>query len=154
MDPPLHSDGKALLAQISQQLSETEYAVSSLTQLNGGTVNFVFRGILTRSSHNENRKLESVIIKHSRSHLSSNSNFPLDISRSVGPSDLSLAVISILDANPTILLRNLSNAFSGHSRTSQSPQHEIIYRFIHPKSTRFLARSTSKSCNTYQTHIR
>jgi len=149
MDLPLPSDGEALLTQISQQLSETEYAVSSLTKLTGGTVNFVFRGILTRSSYIEDRKLESVIFKHSRSHLSTNNKLLLDISRSVGPSDLSFAVTFVSNANE-FLLRTLSNTFSRHSMTSRSSVQEKLYRWTHLNSTCGSASTISKSCKTYQ----
>jgi hypothetical protein len=76
-----------LSTRISQELSQTSYACSSLTKLHGGTVNFVFRGILAQPLpiHNGNLTTiaKSVIIKHSEDFLSCNRDFLLEVSRCV-----------------------------------------------------------------------
>jgi hypothetical protein len=65
---------------ITHQLSHTPYACSSLQPLNGGTTNFLFRGVLSQPlSHGR----ETVVVKHSKNFVSENRNFALNISRCV-----------------------------------------------------------------------
>jgi hypothetical protein len=67
--------------EIAKELSQTQYACSSLSLLSGGTANFLFRGILAQPLQ-DGRK--TVIIKHSKEFVSVNRNFHLDVSRYVG----------------------------------------------------------------------
>jgi hypothetical protein len=79
----------AIITRILQQLSHTQSAVSSLIELKGVTVNFVFRGKLAQPLPIEGAggslldSAESVIIKRCTDCLSTNHNFPLDVSRCV-----------------------------------------------------------------------
>jgi hypothetical protein len=83
--PPLEQlEKEALAAAISKELSATPFACSSLTALNGGTTNFVFRGLLAEpSSAQDGRLTTSVIVKYSTDFVAVNRGFPLDISRCV-----------------------------------------------------------------------
>jgi len=76
-----------LPAWISQKLSHTLYACSSLTQLNGGSANFVYRGILTQPLQIQDgatsTTASSVIVKHFKEFLLLNRDFQIDISRCV-----------------------------------------------------------------------
>ncbi|CAI7613835.1 unnamed protein product [Penicillium discolor] len=60
--------------KISQQLSPTPFACSSLTRLSGGTANFVYRGTLSSTGR-------SIIIKHTKDHSASNPDFKIDVTR-------------------------------------------------------------------------
>ena len=62
--------------KITQQLSPTPFACSSLTRLSGGTANFVYRGILSSTG-------QSVVIKHTKDHSASNPDFKIDVTRCV-----------------------------------------------------------------------
>lgn len=63
--------------QILKELSQTKFACSSLCCLSGGTANFVYRGRLKSTG-------DSIIIKHAKEYLASNTSFKLDITRCVG----------------------------------------------------------------------
>jgi hypothetical protein len=65
---------------ITRQLSHTSYACSSLQPLNGGTTNFLFRGVLSQPLSDGR---ETIVVKHSRGYVSENRNFALNISRCV-----------------------------------------------------------------------
>ncbi|KAK4871207.1 hypothetical protein LT330_000444 [Penicillium expansum] len=60
--------------KISQQLSPTPFACTSLTRLSGGTANFVYRGTLSSTG-------QSIIIKHTKDHSASNPDFKIDVTR-------------------------------------------------------------------------
>jgi hypothetical protein len=66
--------------QIAQELSQTIYACSSLTVLNGGSANFLFRGILVQPLQDGSN---TVVVKHCKEFVAANRNFKLDISRCV-----------------------------------------------------------------------
>ncbi|KAI9924545.1 hypothetical protein ASPWEDRAFT_28307 [Aspergillus wentii DTO 134E9] len=66
--------------EISQEISQTPYACSSLTHLSGGTANFVYRGILT---HPLQDGTTTVIIKHGKDYIASNQDFKLPTERCV-----------------------------------------------------------------------
>ena len=72
---------ETLAVAISQELSETPYACSSLTPLSGGTANFVYRALL---SHPLPDGTTSVIVKHSEAFVASNREFKLPAERCVG----------------------------------------------------------------------
>ncbi|PYI19820.1 hypothetical protein BO86DRAFT_179425 [Aspergillus japonicus CBS 114.51] len=63
---------------ITRELVHTRYACSSLTRLSGGTVNFVFRGLLSRPLEDGTK---SVIIKHSEGYAAANRNLELTAER-------------------------------------------------------------------------
>ncbi|OJK03274.1 hypothetical protein ASPACDRAFT_23693 [Aspergillus aculeatus ATCC 16872] len=63
---------------IIRELEHTRYACSSLTRLSGGTVNFVFRGLLSRPLEDGTK---SVIIKHAEGYTATNRNFKLTAER-------------------------------------------------------------------------
>lgn len=71
------SEIDALSADIKLHLAQTEFECASLTRLNGGTTNFVFRGILSTQNS------KTVIVKHSAEFVSVNRNFLIDPSRCV-----------------------------------------------------------------------
>ena len=67
--------------QIMQELSQTSFACTSLTIINGGTANFLFRGVLAQPLPNSTN---TVVVKHSKAFVAANRNFELDVSRCVG----------------------------------------------------------------------
>ncbi|KAF2718264.1 hypothetical protein K431DRAFT_322527 [Polychaeton citri CBS 116435] len=72
-----------ILDKITQQLSTTRYA-SILKPLSGGTVNFVFRGILAEPiAIPDGITSKTIIVKHSTEFLAVNKDFAIDISRCV-----------------------------------------------------------------------
>lgn len=60
-------------------LSSTRYTCLSLARLDGGSVNFTFRGLLRTPVNGRG----SVIVKHAAPHLARNVDFPLEVERSV-----------------------------------------------------------------------
>lgn len=79
--PPLSkTEQEHILNEISQSLSETPYACSTLTQLNGGTVSFVYRGLL-RGPLEDGSK--GIIVKKTPNHVAINRDFLLDAGRCV-----------------------------------------------------------------------
>lgn len=83
-------------ASVYNHLASTEYACSSMTRLNGGTANFVYRGVLSDtlclsnsneikdvSSSGEDDQRTGVIIKHTKDFVALNRNFKLDAERCV-----------------------------------------------------------------------
>ena len=83
--PPLsRADEQAIADRIVKELSQTPYALSSISQLHGGTANFVFRGTLARRLPAEDESIATtVIIKHSTEFVAINRDFPLDVTRCV-----------------------------------------------------------------------
>ena len=83
--PPLdQAEEDALSTRVLQELSETPYACSSLTQLTGGTANFVYRGTLAQPLPTLNGSTaKSIIVKHSTDFAATNRDFPLDVTRCV-----------------------------------------------------------------------
>lgn len=79
--PPLSKSEQAeILNEISQSLLKTSYACSTLTQLGGGTVSFIYRGALATALGDGSK---SIIVKKAPNHVASNRDFPLDAGRSV-----------------------------------------------------------------------
>jgi hypothetical protein len=72
---------------VIEELIHSPYACSSLIQLHGGTVNFIYRGLLAEPDDNRDststKPIKSIIVKHSESFLSCNKDFSIDISRCV-----------------------------------------------------------------------
>jgi hypothetical protein len=69
-----------LITELLQNLSETSsYTCSSLTRLNGGVANFVFRGVLSQPLKDN----DSIIIKHAKDYVALNPNFKLSTLRCV-----------------------------------------------------------------------
>jgi len=83
MAPLTQAEEASISAGILQELSETPYACSSLTQLIGGTANFVYRGNLARPflANDGLTIAKTVIIKHSTAFAAINPDFPLDLTR-------------------------------------------------------------------------
>ena len=79
-------------ASLLSELAATKYACSSLTRLNGGTANFVYRGILTNPEYIEATKKvkANVIIKHTTDFVALNREFKLDGERCVRSSTVNL----------------------------------------------------------------
>jgi len=90
MPAPNQAEEDAISTSILQELSETPYACSSLTQLTGGTANFVYRGTLDQPSADDrgSTAVKTVIIKHSTDFVAINKDFPLDVTRCVRPSNM------------------------------------------------------------------
>lgn len=65
---------------VASEISSSPFACSSLTQLSGGTANFVYRGVLSRPLPNGTT---TVIVKHAEEYLASNSDFKLTAERCV-----------------------------------------------------------------------
>ena len=87
MAPLEQAELDELSAWISQKLSHTLYACSSLTLLNGGSANFVYRGILIQPLQIQDgatsTTTSSIIVKHFKEFLLVNRDFQIDISRCV-----------------------------------------------------------------------
>ncbi|CAM1508891.1 Fc.00g026300.m01.CDS01 [Cosmosporella sp. VM-42] len=98
-----------IVAQILQDLSQTSFACTSLTPVSGGTVNFVFRGILTRHfpSRNETSMVKTIIIKHARNHLSGNKNYAIDASRCIYEESMLNALNSFRSASSIVRVPRL-----------------------------------------------
>ncbi|TVY93598.1 4-hydroxytryptamine kinase, partial [Lachnellula willkommii] len=62
----------------SKSLSHGPYACASLTQLSGGTANFVYRGTLIKPLQDGT---ETIVIKHTEPYVASNPNFKLTSTR-------------------------------------------------------------------------
>ncbi|KAL4926625.1 uncharacterized protein BDV17DRAFT_269181 [Aspergillus undulatus] len=63
---------------VEKELSGTLYACTSLTQLSGGTANFVYRGVLSQPLPDGTT---TVIVKHAEDYLASNAGFKLSAKR-------------------------------------------------------------------------
>lgn len=66
--------------KISNDLADTPFACGNLTQLSGGTANFVYRGLLSTPLPDGTT---TVIIKHAEDYLASNEDFKLSAKRCV-----------------------------------------------------------------------
>lgn len=78
-------------AEILDELSKTLYACSSLTRLNGGVANFVYRGIL-HSDGDGKKRGEDIIVKHTKDYVARSQGFKLDVERCV--SSLRILLVS------------------------------------------------------------
>ena len=88
MAPLDQPENDELSSRVSQHLSHTRYACSSLTRLSSGTTNFVFRGILAQPLLRYQDGMtasaaHTIIVKHSTDYVAVNRDFPLDVSRCV-----------------------------------------------------------------------
>ncbi|KAK3293562.1 kinase-like domain-containing protein [Chaetomium fimeti] len=94
--PPLSkTEEQAIADRIVEELSQTPYALSSITQLHGGTANFVFRGTLAKPLPAEDESTATtVIIKHSTEFVAINRDFPLDVTRCTFEESMLAAVAS------------------------------------------------------------
>ncbi|QKX62341.1 uncharacterized protein TRUGW13939_09500 [Talaromyces rugulosus] len=109
-----------LAAQLVQELSHTPYACLSLTQLSGGTANFIFRGIL---AHPLPDGTQTVVVKHSKEFVAANRNFSLEVSRCLFEETMLNALEESL---PRITTNNIS---------LQTPH---LYHFDREQSTQIL----------------
>jgi hypothetical protein len=101
MAPLNQAEEDAIAASIVQELSETPYACTSLTQLTGGTANFVYRGFLAQPlPADDGSTAKSVIIKHSTDFVAINRDFPLDVTRCVIMPSLPLHDPSFMENRP------------------------------------------------------
>ncbi|KAK3317742.1 kinase-like domain-containing protein [Cercophora scortea] len=92
MAPLTQTEREELTNQVSDLLAKTdEFACSSLTELTGGSVNFVFRGVLVKPITERNHPAEScvpstvstIIARRSTAFSVLNRGFPIDVSRFV-----------------------------------------------------------------------
>ncbi|KAL3469765.1 kinase-like domain-containing protein [Aspergillus californicus] len=65
-------------AAVANELSSTPFACTELTQLSGGTANFVYRGVLSQPLADGTT---TVIVKHTKDYVASNRAFKLDAKR-------------------------------------------------------------------------
>src|SRR4051812_6575624 len=70
----------SLAAQVSCHLAASPYECSSLSLLDGGSVNFVYRGVLVSPLPSG---AETVIVKHTSGFLACGRDFKIDVSRCV-----------------------------------------------------------------------
>lgn len=72
-------------ASVLSGLAATKYACSSITRLNGGTANFVYRGVLKNpvSTAATEEEKKNVVIKHATDFVALNRDFKLDGERCV-----------------------------------------------------------------------
>ncbi|KAK3319394.1 kinase-like domain-containing protein [Apodospora peruviana] len=93
MARPTESEKANLQTQVSQFLSRTKYACTELTQLSGGTANFVYRGTLAEPLRlSDGSTTATVVIKHSTDYVAINRDFPLDITRCIYEETILLAL--------------------------------------------------------------
>jgi hypothetical protein len=90
MVPLTQKEQDHIADRILEQLSQTPYACTSLTQLQSG-VNFIFRGVLAHPLDN----ISTVIVKHFTDLVAGNWAFPLDVSRCVSFASLTTNANSI-----------------------------------------------------------
>lgn len=76
------ADDHQITTTITQNLSTTPFACSSLTRLSGGTANFVYRGELQLPLEDGTK---TVIIKHAEEFLALMTDFKLTADRCVRP---------------------------------------------------------------------
>ena len=85
MPPPSKADQAVIVKSLAKALWGTPFECTNMTQLGGGSVNFIFRGLLkkplSRACNGEEIVVEHVIIKHATGWLSCNKNFVLEASR-------------------------------------------------------------------------
>lgn len=81
------ADDELIVQALLSELSQTRYACSDLTKLNGGTANFLYRGTLLQPLDPQDAapesSIETVVIKHSEGFSPGNRDFLLDITRCV-----------------------------------------------------------------------
>lgn len=79
------ADKTDIVNNLGLALSGTPFECSHMTQLAGGSVNFIFRGLLnvsqSRTCNGELVTVDSAIIKHTTGYLSCNKTFSLEPSR-------------------------------------------------------------------------
>ncbi|KAL4955564.1 kinase-like domain-containing protein [Aspergillus filifer] len=71
-------DASEVQKSVEQDLANTPYACSKLSQLSGGTANFVYRGLLSNPLPDGT---STVILKHAEKYLASNEEFRLSAKR-------------------------------------------------------------------------
>lgn len=81
------SDEELIVQTLLKELSQTRFACSDLTKLNGGTANYLYRGKLLQPLDSQagaaNSATETVVVKHSEGFSPGNRDFLLDIERCV-----------------------------------------------------------------------
>lgn len=83
-------------SDVVAQLAATDrYACSSITRLNGGTANFVYRGVLTSTLEEDRADVDNkdIIIKHTKDFVALNRAFKLDAERCVSNLSIYLLVV-------------------------------------------------------------
>lgn len=84
--PQQHTEKHTTMAEseikdaVAKDLSSTPFACSSLTQLSGGTANFLYRGVLSQPLSDGT---STIIVKHAEDYLASNADFKLSAERCV-----------------------------------------------------------------------
>jgi hypothetical protein len=80
---------------VAKELSDSPYPCSTLTQLSGGTANFVYRGVLSEPLQDGKT---TVIVKHTEDYVASNRDFKLSAQRCVCfPSRLPTVLTSYIE---------------------------------------------------------
>ncbi|KAB5558289.1 kinase-like domain-containing protein [Coniochaeta sp. 2T2.1] len=131
MAPLSTAEEDALPSELLRQLSQTPYACSSLTQLSGGSANFVYRGILTQplaSTSGQKAVEKTVIVKHSTGFLSVNRDFALDVSRCL----LIFAFLSLQTYEEFMLQALVNFTFTTPATLVRAPR---LYLFIRGTNT-------------------
>lgn len=75
---------RLLTEEILLTLSTTPFVCSSLNKLDGGSMNYVFRGYLQKTItavDTSTAPAKTIVVKRTFDHLSVNRNFPVDVSR-------------------------------------------------------------------------
>ena len=87
MPPPSKADQAIIVKGLAKALWGTPFECTNMTQLGGGSVNYIFRGLLkkpvARACNGEDVVVESVIIKYTTGHLACNKDFVIELSRGV-----------------------------------------------------------------------
>ncbi|KKK26790.1 hypothetical protein ARAM_000374 [Aspergillus rambellii] len=71
-------ENKEVTGAVTEEVSRSIYPCSSLTQLSGGTANFVYRGVLLKALHDGTT---TIIVKHAEDYVASNRDFKLTAER-------------------------------------------------------------------------
>ncbi|KIA75730.1 hypothetical protein HK57_00465 [Aspergillus ustus] len=99
---------------VAKELAESPYPCSTLTQLSGGTANFVYRGVLAEPLQDGTT---TVIVKHAEDYIASNREFKLSAQRCL----VEEAALRGLNAFPSVTTTNHSPDGTKYQITVKTP---------------------------------
>ncbi|KAL4871381.1 hypothetical protein BDV12DRAFT_194446 [Aspergillus spectabilis] len=100
---------------VAQELSNSPYACSLLTQLSGGTANFVYRGVLSQPLPDGTA---TVIVKHTEGYVASNKDFKLSAKRCVAEE----SALRALNSMQSVTTTNEGSNAQKYQVTARTPQ--------------------------------
>ncbi|KAL4885876.1 kinase-like domain-containing protein [Aspergillus karnatakaensis] len=113
---------------VAQELSNSPYACSSLTQLSGGTANFVYRGVLSQPLPDGTT---TVIVKHTEDYVASNKEFKLSAKRCLAEE----STLRALNSMQSITTTNDTPTGQKYQITVKTPQ---LYHFNEETNTQVM----------------